>query len=47
LSSPVGQLHNTAYFVKVAFGNLQSLLQLGRCAIRNTATLSLSLSLSL
>lgn len=37
-SSHIGQQHNTAYFVKVAFGNLQSLLQLGRAAIRNSQT---------
>lgn len=39
-SSHIGQQHNTAYFVKVAFGNLQSLLQLGRAAIRNSQTRS-------
>lgn len=40
-SSHIGQQHNTAYFVKVAFGNLQSLLQLGRAAIRNSQTRTL------
>lgn len=39
--SHIGQQHNTAYFVKVAFGNLQSLLQLGRAAIRNSQTRTL------
>lgn len=45
-SSHIGQQHNTAYFVKVAFGNLQSLLQLGRAAIRNSQTRSPLPSLS-